>query len=204
MPRVFVKLRHGAAAAGMMAVARSGDRWQAWTTARIGEDGVLYSAREVERIAHKQDIARLVDRLAPLMLHVEQWVPKFGMAGETIDLRIIVAGAKTISLVRGSRHPITNLHIGGSRRTPAGLVARIGADAWRSVLDTAHAAAASVPRGDIKSFDVAVLSCGRKHVLLEANVFGDYVKGLAVDPHRVHAAMIAQRAREPLVGDAAA
>lgn len=196
-PRVFVKLRHGAAAAGMIALARSGDRWQAWTTARIGEGNVLYSARDVELIVHRHSIARLVDRLAPLMLHVERWVPKLGLNGETVDLRIIVANGKTVSLVRGSRQPMTNLHIGGSRHTPARLVSRIGVEAWRGVLETAHRAAASLPRGDLKCFDIAVLACGRRHALLEANAFGDYIKGLAVDPHRVHAALIARERAQP-------
>jgi hypothetical protein len=200
-PRVFVKLRHGAAAAGMIALARNGDRWQAWTTARIGEDNILYSARDIEVIEHRQGLARLVDRLAPLMLHVERWVPKLGLNGETVDVRVIVADGKTVSLVRGSRQPITNLHIGGSRQTPTALVARIGVPAWLQVLESAQRAAACLPRGDMKCFDIAVLTCGRKHALLEANAFGDYIKRLEVDPHRVHAALIARDTRERVSAD---
>src|SRR5262249_11761736 len=134
MARVFFKLRYGAAAAGMMALARNGGCWRAWTTARIGADGLLYSPYEVELVTDPRQIARLVDRMAPLMVHVEQWVPKFGMHGETVDLRIVVGDGKAIAVVRGSRHPMTNLHLGGARSAVHPLVARIGPASWREVL----------------------------------------------------------------------
>jgi hypothetical protein len=126
------------------------------------------------------------------------------MRGETIDMRVIVGDGKTISLVRGSRHPMTNLHIGGARSAPHALIQRIRNAVWREVLETACVAAKSLPRSDLKCFDIALLACGRKHVLLEANVFGDYLKDAPMDPHRVLAAMIERGAAEPAKAGAAA
>jgi hypothetical protein len=202
--RVFVKVRHGAAAAGMLALARNGGEWLVWTTAAIGEDGAPYAAKSVRRLTDWREINCLIERLSRLSLHVEQWIPKFGLAQESIDLRIVVADSRMVPVVRGSRYPMTNLHIGGSRHAPDDLIARIGDDAWHRLLDTTRRAAATLPEAHSLGLDVALRSCGTKSVVLEVNAFGDYIKDMAEDPHRLVADAIARRmqARE-LTGELA-
>ncbi|AHE52484.1 STM4014 family protein [Sphingomonas sanxanigenens] len=189
--RVFVKLRHGSAAAGMVALARAGDRWQAVTTAVCDDQGRLHATRAVRRLTDRAAIAALVDRLAPLGLHVEAWLPKIGIAGRVADLRLVlVEGGAIYPVLRTSRHPMTNLHLGGDRGPVAPLVARIGVAAWAAVLDTARAAAAAFPASHALGIDIAVLADGRRHAVLEANIFGDFVKDLSIGGLSPHEAQV--------------
>lgn len=196
MPRVFVKLRHGSAAAAMVALARHGSDWIATTTAVIGEDGRPYATRAVRRLKDPRAIAKIIDRLAPLGLHVERWVPKFGIAGRTIDLRLVViGGAQVFPVVRASRHPMTNLHIGGERSPAGALAAQIGEPAWHALLDTARRAARQFPSALAVGIDMAVLADGRRHVVLEVNIFGDHIRDFAVAGQTVHQAQISEIGR---------
>jgi hypothetical protein len=196
MSRVFVKLRHGAAAAGMMALARNGPDWVAITTAVIGDDDRPYATRAVRRLTDAREIARIVDRLAPLDLHVEQWLPKIGMNGRTVDLRMVVIGGETLfPVMRTSRHPMTNLHIGGDRGTADALVRDIGDVAWQAVTETALKAAALFPSVQTLGIDMAVLANGRSHAVLEVNIFGDHVKDFSLRGLTVHQAQLRHIAR---------
>nr|WP_246623817.1 STM4014 family protein [Sphingomonas colocasiae] len=192
MPRVFVKLRHGSAAAGMIALARNGPDWVATTTAVIGEDGRPYATRAIRRLNDRREIARIVDRLAPLGLHVEQWVPKIGLAGRIVDLRLVVIGGTRIfPVLRASRHPITNLHIGGERGGADALAAAMGDAAWRDLLETARRSARCFPSALSVGIDMAVLAGGRRHAVLEVNIFGDHIRDFAMDGQSVHQAQAA-------------
>ncbi|WP_442681107.1 STM4014 family protein [Sphingomonas sp. ASY06-1R] len=194
--RVFVKLRHGSAAAAMVALARHGTQWRALTTAML-VDGRVRATRAVRRLSDCGDIARLIDRLGPLGLHVEAWVPKISIDGHVADVRIVcVDGAEAFPVLRTSRHPMTNLHLGGARYPIARLIARIGAAAWAEVETSAWRAAALFPASDAIGIDIAVLNDGRRSRLLEANIFGDFVKDLIVGgqtPYSAQLNRIAQR-----------
>ena len=189
--RVFVKLRHGSAAAGMVALARAGTRWLAVTTAALDSDGRIRATRAVRRLDDRTAIAALIDRLAPLGLHVETWLPKIGIAGRVADLRLVaVEGGAIYPVLRTSRHPMTNLHLGGDRAPVAPLIARIGEAAWAAVLASARATARLFPASHALGIDIAVLADGRRHAVLEANIFGDFVKELSIDGLSPHAAQV--------------
>jgi hypothetical protein len=194
--RVFVKLRHGAAAAGMMALARNGPDWVAITTAVLGEDDRPYATRAVRRLTDAREIARIIDRLAPLNLHVEQWLPKIGINGRTVDLRMVVIGGETLfPVMRSSRRPMTNLHIGGDRGSADALVRHIGDEAWQAVTDATLRAAALFPSVQTVGIDMAVLAGGRSHAVLEVNIFGDHVKDFTMNGLSVHQAQLRHIAR---------
>ncbi len=185
--RVFAKLKHGAAAAGMVALARHGADWRAITTAEIGDDDCLRATRRVRRIVANKEIATLIDRLAPLGLHVEAWVPKIGIDGQTADLRVITLGGKVVgAIVRTSPHPITNLHLGGKRLPVEALISRIGNDSWRAICATAERVAGQFPDTESLGVDIAVTVNGRSHFVLEANVFGDFIKDEGSDISHFH------------------
>lgn len=192
MPRVFVKLRHGSAAAGMVALARNGSDWMASTTAMIDDDGRLYATRAIRRIRDRHLIAQIIDRLAPLGLHVEQWVPKVGIENRIVDLRLVViGGTRVFPIVRSSSHPMTNLHIGGARSPADALAASMGDVAWQALLDTARRTARQFPSALSVGIDMAVLADGRRHVVLEVNAFGDHIRDFSIDGQTVHQAQIA-------------
>lgn len=197
--RVFVKLRYGAAAAGMIALARNGDCWKAVTTAELQPDGRIRATRRVQQLTDRAAIARLVDRLGPLGLHVEPWLPKIGIGNRVADVRLVlVRYGGMFPVLRTSRHPMTNLHLGGRREPIEPLIERIGRAAWDSLRASAHAAASFFPTSQVLGLDIAVLADGR-HAMLEANVFGDFVKGVTVDglcPHGAQVRQIVARLRE--------
>ncbi len=188
MARVFVKLRHGSSAAGMMALARNRDDWIATTTAWLGPDGALYATKRVRRVQDVREIGDLVDRLGALGLHGEEWLPKIGLDGRTVDVRVVLVGDTIMPILRLSRYPMTNLHLDNERGPVDPLIARIGEPAWASALASVRAAAACFPSLQTSGVDLAILNDGRRHAVLEVNAFGDYVKGLEVDGLNPHAA----------------
>lgn len=177
--RVFVKLRHGSAAAAMMALAQGpAGRWVAYTTGELHSSGAVFASRRVRRIENVADIAALVDALAPLGLHVESWAPKASIDGSVCDLRLVViSGQKVLPVVRTSLHPMTNLHLGARRGAPDRLRQRMGEESWSAMIAAAKAAAGCVPSLKAVGVDAAVLSGYKRTAVLEINAFGDFVKG---------------------------
>src|SRR5262249_14138220 len=96
LPRVFVKLQHGSAASGMVALATSPRGVAAWTTVqyerRLGVE--LFNTRAVRRIEGAAGIAAIINALIPLGVHVEAWVPKVGIDGAACDLRVLVVNGE--------------------------------------------------------------------------------------------------------------
>ena len=193
LARVFVKLQHGSAAAGTVALATSRLGMSAVTTVEqvpAGNGIRLYNTRSLHRHTSPAEIARLVDALAPHGLHVEAWIPKASIDGRIIDLRVVtVAGEPVFRVLRKSRHPITNLHLGGERADAAGLLARMSARAVAAIDDTCRAVTHVMPGALQLGIDIAVATGLARHYVLEVNVFGDLLKGVTdprgLDPYDV-------------------
>lgn len=179
-PRVFVKLRHGSAAAGMVALAMAPDgRLVAHTTAHLGDQGEIRTSRRLLRLTGVAAVEKLIDTLAPQGLHVEAWVPKAGIAGGVCDLRVVtIDGHPLFQVLRKSRHPMTNLHLGGTREDPAALRARMSLKAWDAAMESCKAVARGFPKSLMLGIDLAVCTNLRSHAVLEVNAFGDHVKEL--------------------------
>lgn len=205
--RVFVKPAHGSSASGIVALQvsgpRPGNRVKAVTSAAPapgpgpGPDphpgpgagpgprpGPVPGPRLVNSLRPRtyeseREVAALIDVLAPDGLHVERWIPKAGMAGRTLDLRVVVvAGVPTHAVVRTSRSPMTNLHLGGSRGDLAGVRAAMGEDGWRRALDACARAAACFPRSLMVGVDLLIEIGWRRVAVCEVNAFGDLLPGL--------------------------
>jgi hypothetical protein len=199
LPRVFVKLRHGSAASGMAALATSSRGFAAWTTAELvtAPDGVkLFNTRAVRRIEGAASVRALIDALIPLGVHVEAWVPKAGIDGAVCDLRVLVIGGEPAHMVlRKSRTPFTNLHLGNRRAPAAELEARMGEAAWSDLVETCRRAGRRFARSFHVALDVAVATDLRRHYVLEVNAFGDLLRGVDVhglDPYDVEIARLPQ------------
>ncbi len=178
VPRVFIKLRHGSAAAGMIALATAPDGGVlAYTTADLACDGGIRTSRRLRRLTHSAPVGQLIDSLAPHGLHVEGWVPKAGVPGGACDLRIVVIdGQPLFQVLRKSPRPMTNLHLGGTREDPAVLRARMSSEAWQDAITSGKAVARSFPKSFMLGIDLAVRANLRDHAVLEVNAFGDHVK----------------------------
>jgi hypothetical protein len=181
-PRVFVKLAHGSSASGVAAYQTDGRRHQATTTVEmvhVGGELRLYNSRRIRVYRELPEIAALIDALCRHRVHVEQWLPKAGLDGRTVDLRVVVIGGQARhTVVRLSRSPMTNLHLLNDRGDPATLRARMGPAAWDAACQTCERAMAPFAGSLYAGIDLLVAPDYRRHAVLEVNAFGDLLPGV--------------------------
>ncbi|WP_405590901.1 STM4014 family protein [Streptomyces sp. NBC_01190] len=178
MPRAFVKLAHGSSGSGVFAVATGGGGRVVATTSVECADGRLHNSLRVRRYTRETEIAALIDALAPDGLHIERWLPKASLDGRTADLRIVViAGRATHAVVRTSRSPLTNLHLGGARGDLADA-ARAAGPRWTEALRISEAAAAAFPGTLCVGVDLLPAIGWQRFAVGEVNAFGDLLPRL--------------------------
>ncbi|MEU4342291.1 STM4014 family protein [Nocardia sp. NPDC023852] len=185
MPRVFVKLAHGSSASGVLAIESTRDgRLRATTSVEITTEGHLHNSLRIRRYTSEREIASIVDRLAPDGLHLERWIPKVSQDGRSADLRVVVIGGRaTHVVVRTSRAPLTNLHLGGARGDLAAFRAAAG-DHWAKALSICERAAACFPTTLCVGVDLLPAVGWRRFVVGEVNAFGDLLPRLTGLPER--------------------
>jgi hypothetical protein len=181
--RAFVKLAHGSSASGVIALETGGPRGavRATTSVELAPDGRLFNSLRVRTYTAEADIARIVDTLAPDGLHIERWVPKASQSGRAADLRVVViAGRAAHAVVRTSRSPMTNLHLGGRRGDLAQARAAVEAagSRWTDALDVCEQAAACFPGTLCVGVDLLPGTGWRHFTVGEVNAFGDLLPGL--------------------------
>ncbi len=179
MRRVFVKLAHGSSASGVLAIETTASgRIRATTSVERAEDGRLHNSLRVRRYTEEREIAAIIDALAPDGLHIERWLPKASLGGRSADLRIVVVGGRaTHAVVRTSRSPLTNLHLGGARGDLAAVRALAG-DRWAKALETSERAAACFPGTLCVGVDLLPAIGWRRFAIGEVNAFGDLLPRL--------------------------
>lgn len=186
---VFVKIRHGSSASGVVAlVVRRGRLVEAVTSAEIERDadGIrLYNSLQVRRYRDESDIRTLIDTLGADGLHTEAWVAKHRSQGRQCDVRVVtVAGRATHAVVRTSAQPMTNLHLGGRRGELAGFQAEVGQERWTAILDLAEQAAACFPATHCLGVDILPDRHGTQCVG-EVNAYGDLLPNLVGLPETI-------------------
>lgn len=177
--RVFVKLAHGSSASGVLAVeTTAAGRIRATTSVERTADGALHNSLRIRRYTDEAGIAAIVDALAPDGLHVERWLPKASLGSRSADLRVVVvAGRATHAVVRTSRSPLTNLHLGGARGDLAAVRALAG-DRWAEALYISERAAACFPGTLCVGVDLLPAVGWRRFAVGEVNAFGDLLPRL--------------------------
>jgi hypothetical protein len=182
MRRVFVKLEHGASASGVVAYEAGGRGEHAWTTSEIAVRGgktALYNTRRIARHRDPRVIRALIDELARHGAYAERWFPKASCREHACDVRaVLVAGRVTHVVLRCSKTPFTNLHLGGQRADPSALRERMREDRWDAMLHGVEAVASVFPRSLALGVDVAVGTDLSSHAVLEVNAFGDFLHGV--------------------------
>jgi hypothetical protein len=175
--RVFLKPAHGSSASGVVALSVHGQRVAATSSAAVTPDGLMNSLQV--RTYRDADAMALVDKVCADPVHVERWFPKASLDGRTIDLRVVVvAGRATHAVARASRHPMTNLHLGGARIDAARVRAVVGEARWHEWIETCERAAGLFPRSLMVGVDMLPGLGWRRHVIGEVNAFGDLLPGL--------------------------
>ncbi len=186
--RVFVKPAFGSSASGVLALAVSRTRVSAITSVELAADGRLFNSLRVRRYDSEAEVAAVVDRLAPDGLHVERWFPKAGLGDRVLDLRVVViAGQPRHVVVRTSRSPLTNLHLGNARGEVAAVRAAAGPEAWRAAMRTCERVAACFPHSLHVGVDLMLGAGWRRHAVAEVNAFGDLLPRVLVDGRDTYA-----------------
>ncbi len=179
--RVFGKPAHGSSASGVFALQTNQNRWRLQTTVEMVESGGelrLYNSRRPQILESKRDIARLVDALSRDRLIIERWLPKATTGGQAFDCRfVVVRGQVRQSVMRLSRGPLTNLHLGNDRAPLDDLRERLG-EGWRAVQDTLSRAMRVFPLSLFAGADVAFSPSLQHHAVLELNAWGDLLPGV--------------------------
>jgi glutathione synthase/RimK-type ligase-like ATP-grasp enzyme len=171
--RVFVKPAHGSSASGVLAFAAAGRRVTATTSVELAGDKIFNNLR-VRRYDDETSIRLIVDRLGPDGLHVERWYPKASLGGRVLDLRVVViAGEPRHIVVRSSRSPMTNLHLGNARGDVAAVRAAAGERSWAAAMETSARVAACFPETLHAGVDLMFRTGWRDHAVAEVNAFGD-------------------------------
>ncbi|MEU8836264.1 STM4014 family protein [Streptomyces sp900116325] len=208
MPRAFVKLAHGSSASGVLAVETAGPgRVRATTSVERDSAGRLFNSLRVRRCTTEREVAAIVDALAPDGLHIERWLPKASHHGRSADLRVVVvAGRATHAVVRTSRSPMTNLHLGGERGDldEVRVAVRAAGGSWAEVLAVCERAAACFPETLCVAVDLLPATGWRRFAVGEVNAFGDLLPRLTglpgsgaegLDTYAAQVAAVLNRAR---------
>lgn len=174
--RVFVKPAWGSSASGVVAFSVLGGHARAITSLELvrkhGETR-FYNNLRLSRYDREPDLRAIFDFLGREGMHVEQWLPKASQGGRSCDLRVVTfAGRPCHTVVRTSRSPITNLHLGNRRGDLEALHQAAGAR-WQMVLGVCEQAAAAFPHALYVGWDVLVTPGFRRAYVLEGNAFGD-------------------------------
>ena len=194
--RVFVKPVHGSSASGVIALRRHASRVKATTSVECA-GGKLYNSLRVRDYTDPVVIGSIVDFLAPDGLHVERWFPKADLGGRVTDLRVVViAGRPSHIVVRASRGPITNLHLGGVRGS-LDEVRQLAGPSYAAALETCERVAACFPGSLQIGVDLMFSSDWTRHAVAEVNAFGDLLPGLLVGGRDTYAAQVAAIAKSP-------
>ena len=150
------------------------------TTLRRTDRG-WFNSLQVQRVADPAARDGVYTFLMDQEPHLERLVPKARHDGAFFDLRVLtIAGEPRFWIVRQSRHPITNLHLGGWRGDAATLQARVGEQAWEAAMDTCRTVAACHDAFHL-GIDLLFEPDLASHRVIEANAFGDLLPRLTLE-----------------------
>jgi hypothetical protein len=179
--RCFLKPLHGSSASGVCALRWTPQRQQLIAPLRIeskGGEPLLVNSLAVRTYSTLADIELILSRLLPQGMISEEWIPKLTLPGGAVDLRVLViAGEARHWVIRQSRQPMTNLHLGNRRGEEAELRDHLGPDPLEAAFRLAEGAAACFP--DSLYAGVDILLDAQHHALVgEINAFGDLLPRL--------------------------
>lgn len=179
--RVFVKLAWGSSASGVVAFSTVGARPLAITSLELVRrrgEACFYNTLQLSRYHRERDLRAIFDFLGQEGVHVEQWLPKAMQGDRGFDLRVVTfAGKACHMVVRTSRTPMTNLHL-GNRRGDLSLLRRTAGSRWSIVPALCERAARAFSDALYVGWDVLVTPGFRRAFILEGNAFGDLLPNL--------------------------
>lgn len=185
----YVKMACGSSASGLGVFMTEPTERLMTTLTR--HDGGWFNSLRVQRLSRPEQIEAALSFILEQGAHVEKAAPKARLDGAWFDLRVLVIdGAAPFTVVRQSRHPITNLHLGGWRGDLASLVRAAPPGALDAAYETCKAAAKLQGCFHV-GLDLLFTPRLNTHRVIEANAFGDLLpnvsfEGRSVYAHQVH------------------
>ena len=187
--RVYVKVSCSSSASCLAVFSLAPERLM--TTVELDGDAMFNSLR-VQRVDDADRVERVLGFLLREGAQIERAEPKARLEGPDhegrafMDCRILaVAGEPAFTVVRLSRHPITNLHLGGFRGDLDTFHRRVPPH----VLEAAHESCRVIAREHgCLHVGVDVLFTPRfdGHRVIEANAFGDLLPNLTREGSSVY------------------
>lgn len=175
--RLFLKPLHGSSASGVCALRWMPGRIQLISSVEL-ERGRLFNSLKVRSYHRWEDIEAILTFLLSQGMMAERWIPKISTPHGVADLRVLViAGKARHRVVRQSRHPMTNLHLGNRRGEESDFREQLGTTRWKAALELAEAAAGCFPDCLYAGVDILIDTRGRA-LIGEINAFGDLLPGL--------------------------
>ncbi len=180
--RVFIKLRYGSSASGIVAYEFSPvlNREAAITTVELckkNREAKLYNNLRVRKYKKRDEIRKIIDLLCKEGVHVEKWVPKSSIKGKNYDARFVVINKKACHrIARLSSGTITNLHLGNERKNIDSTW--LDPSIIQSMEKSAEKAADIFPDSFYSGVDLLLPRNGTKPVILEINSFGDFLNNV--------------------------
>jgi hypothetical protein len=189
-PAVFVKLSCGSSASGVALYRHvpsrpAHERDMILTTVARTPEGRFNSLR-LQRLDTRAAVDELLDWLLGEGAQVERAISKARTDRRSFDLRVLtIAGDPAFCVVRESPHPITNLHLGGTRGDLDALRRRIDDEHWAAAMRSCERVWAE--HGCLHvGVDLLFEADLRGHRIIEANAFGDLLPGLTRDGMSVY------------------
>jgi hypothetical protein len=177
---VFVKLSCGSSASCLAIYRRGRTRDTLVTTIEQAATG-WYNSLRVRRIDEPARVDEVLGFLLAEGSQVEHSIPKARLGGDYFDCRVLtVRGEPAFTVVRQSRHPITNLHLGGWRGDLDELRAAVPPNEWEDAMESCRTVARAHDCLHV-GIDLMFEDYFTGHRVLEANAFGDLLPNLRRD-----------------------
>ncbi|MBL3656342.1 STM4014 family protein [Fulvivirga sediminis] len=176
--QVFIKLAHGSSGSGVLAYRKNKKGQEMLTTSvelvNKGGSAKLYNSLKIRRYTDYNEIRTIINILAKERIYAEQWIPKASQSGGFFDLRCVtIGGEPTHMVMRQSRSPITNLHLGNARGDLSSLKKNMSDEQWKKIMALARKTAHTFNNTRLIGLDILLPPKLDKPMIIEANAFGD-------------------------------
>ena len=174
----FVKLACGSSAVGIVRLDL--EREQAITT--IERDGDhWFNTRKLIHLDERDAIDGVLELVAREGAHVEKAIDLARLDERRFDLRVlVVAGEPAFVVARQSAHPMTNLHLGGTRADLDRVRALVPTAKWNEAMNLAVRCAELYECFHL-GVDIGFEAGTFTPYVFEANAFGDFLPRLKRD-----------------------
>ena len=179
----YCKLNHGSSACGMMYCCMD-EGYGLSTTIEI--NGQFFNTRKLRRL-EGEAFQRMWRFFTEEGILLQEAISKSDYLGQNFDVRVVCISSKPIATIfRVSRHPMTNLHLGGHRGDWEAIRKTIPTRYWLDGLDLASEAASHFD-STVAGVDLLFERNSWKPYILEVNAYGNFFPGwIDAEGHSCH------------------